>query len=447
MADRREYNSITKYALTAVCEQPMHIGSALGDAESVLVHPVDDIPFVQATSLAGVFRAASLRRNGKEDTELLFGTGVQQSGSAVYFSDGIFEGKKIPLELRPHVEIDRRSQSAGAVDRKGSERSAGQKFETEYIGAGAKFSFSIYLYSDENREKLEAVLADIHTGNIAFGGKKSSGCGAIHFEKIGRRIFNMTNQEDRKLWADEDSLPDSVYQDILSELPKSADAADAYEIVVEGKTENAIMVKSIAVSEFGAEAPDAENIKNAKQEYIVPGSSIRGTIRSQMEKIAAYLHCGSIIEESFGSQEQAGNLWFYDAVVGTVEEQNESKNALSHRIHIDKFTGGVMHGGKFSERNAHGHLSLKIVIRDQNQPDATCGLLLFALRDLAIQTMNLGGGYSVGKGMILVDQIRVTDWKNQKNAVLSILSEPVDQIQDEQGLIAACMSAVSGRRA
>jgi CRISPR/Cas system CSM-associated protein Csm3 (group 7 of RAMP superfamily) len=427
MTDRREYHSVTKYAVTAVCEQPMHIGSAIGDADTVLVHPVDDVPFVQATSIAGVFRAASLRRNGKTDTDLLFGTSAEQSGSAVYFSDGIFEGEKFPLELRPHVSIDRESQSVKAVDRKGSDKSAGQKFETEYIGAGARFSFSIYLYSDENREKLEAVLADIHTGNIAFGGRKSSGCGAIHFEKLGRKIFDLTEKADRKLWADEDILPDSAYQDILSALPDGSDMADAYEIVVEGKTEGAIMVKSIAVpmadkeKKDTQEVPDAENIKNAKQEYIVPGSSIRGAIRSQMEKIASYLGCETVIEESFGSQGHVGN-------------------------HIDKFTGGVIHGGKFSERNAHGHLSLRIVIRDQNKPDATCGLLLFALRDLAIQTMSLGGGYNVGKGMILVDQIRVIDRKKDREAVLSISSEPGKQIQDTQGLIASCMTAVSERR-
>lgn len=446
MAGRRNYNSITKYALTAVCEQPMHIGSALGETETVLVHPVDDIPFVQATGLAGVFRSVSLRRNGKKETDQLFGTGADQNGSAVYFSDGIFEGKKILLELRPHVAIDRESQTAGAVDRKGTARSAGQKFETEYIGAGAQFSFFIYLYSDEKRDELEAVLADINTGNIAFGGKKSSGCGAIHFTKLGRKIFDMTDKEDRRLWADEDSLPESAYQDILSALQDGVDVGDAYEIVVEGKTEGAIMVKSIAVSEFGADAPDAENIKNAKQEYIVPGSSIRGTIRSQMEKIASYLKCESVIEESFGSQECAGNLWFYDTVIGDEKEQSVSKTALSHRIHIDKFTGGVMHGGKFSERNAHGHLSMKIVIRDQNKPDATCGLLLFALRDLAIHTISLGGGYNVGKGMILVDKIRVIDQKNAREAVLSISSEPGKQIKDDYGLIASCMAAVSERR-
>jgi CRISPR/Cas system CSM-associated protein Csm3 (group 7 of RAMP superfamily) len=446
MAGRQEYNSITKYAVTAVCEQPMHIGSALGEAETVLVHPVDDIPFVQATGLAGVFRSASLRRNGKEDTDILFGSGTEQSGSKVYFSDGIFEGKKFVLELRPHVAIDRESQSARAVERKGSNQSAGQKFESEYIGAGARFSFSIYLYGDEKREELEAVLADVHTGNVAFGGRKSSGCGAIHFEKLRRKIFDMTDKEDRKLWADEDTLPESAYKDILSGLPDGVDAADAYEIVVEGKTEGAIMVRSIAVSEFGKDAPDTENIKNAKKEYIVPGSSIRGTIKSQMERIAAYLGCEPVIVESFGSQKLAGNLWFYDAVIGDEEEQRAAEKSLSHRIHIDKFTGGVMHGGKFSERNAHGHLSLKIVIRDQNEPDATCGLLLFALRDLAIQMMSLGGGYNVGKGMILVDRIRVIDCKNSKKAVLSISSESENQIQDEQGLIATCMAAVSKRR-
>ena len=51
-----KYNEIIKYEVIAVCTQPLHVGSAVGDKEEVLIHPVDDIPFIQATSIAGVFR-------------------------------------------------------------------------------------------------------------------------------------------------------------------------------------------------------------------------------------------------------------------------------------------------------------------------------------------------------------------------------------------------------
>ena len=56
MAVNFKYDKIIKYEAVAVCTQPLHIGSAVGDKEEVLIHPVDDIPFIQATSIAGVFR-------------------------------------------------------------------------------------------------------------------------------------------------------------------------------------------------------------------------------------------------------------------------------------------------------------------------------------------------------------------------------------------------------
>lgn len=56
MAAVMKYQKIIKYLVTAVCAQPLHIGSASGEKEEVLVHPTDDRPFIQASSLAGVLR-------------------------------------------------------------------------------------------------------------------------------------------------------------------------------------------------------------------------------------------------------------------------------------------------------------------------------------------------------------------------------------------------------
>lgn len=121
-----------------------------------------------------------------------------------------------------------------------------------------------------------------------------------------------------------------------------------------------------------------------------------------MELISKRLNNDSVIENAFGNKEKTGNLLFYDTIVGDREEND--KMPLSHRIHIDKFTGGVMQGGLFSEKNVAGELTIHIAIRDKNDPSQTCGLLLMALRDLAIGVMNIGGGYNVGKGIIDVDK-------------------------------------------
>lgn len=98
-----------------------------------------------------------------------------------------------------------------------------------------------------------------------------------------------------------------------------------------------------------------------------------------------------------------------------------------------------MHGGLFNEKNVSGDMQLHIMIQDRNNPDGTCGLLLMALRDMAVGVMSVGSGYSVGKGIIHVDQIIICDHVKQNKAVIKFES---GSIADESGIIARCMSAV-----
>ena len=62
------------------------------------------------------------------------------------------------------------------------------------------------------------------------------------------------------------------------------------------------------MSKFNGEQLNSENIKNGKMEYIIPGSSMKGAVRSQAEKIAFYLgkqydwNPEIVIENAFGSK-------------------------------------------------------------------------------------------------------------------------------------------------
>ena len=71
------------------------------------------------------------------------------------------------------------------------------------------------------------------------------------------------------------------YKDITNGIAKECWLKNAYDIEVDAKTEGALLVKSIAVSGVGEGVPDSENIKNGKEDYIVPGSSFRGAVRAR----------------------------------------------------------------------------------------------------------------------------------------------------------------------
>ncbi len=450
------FRKITKYLVTAACTRPLHIGSAMGDKEEVLIHPVDDVPFIQAASIAGVFRGYYAACHSEKETDALFGArrsaggeNAAENGSRVRLSDGRFCGDSPLLELRPRVSINPETGSCEASTIKGTGKKAGHKFNMEYIGAGARFEFAVYLYDDERQDALEEILSAIHREQVQFGGQKSNGCGYMSLASVKKKTFDMTLASDRRLWAAEDELEAKEYEEILAEIEakETADRTGAYEIIVKGCTEGNLLVKSIAVPDCGEDAPDCMNLRNAAGDYIVPGSSLKGAVRNQMEKIAGYLGREEIIRDTFGytgaspKDSKAGNIVFHDTVVGSRMENDMAE--LSHRIHIDKFTGGVMDGGLFHEKNVSGDMDISISIKNRNHPERTCGLLLMALRDLAIGVMNLGSGYNVGKGIIDVSEIIVKDTGNRQEAVIRFKGNEGAGfgITGEKTIISQCMKA------
>ena len=113
-----EYDTIVKYQVTAICKEPLHIGSAVGDGSEVLVHPVDEMPFVQASSIAGTFRSYYLKAYGEEEANELFGSpeikeNGLSAGSKIRFTDASFlQNQGVQLELRPRVKIDAETGTA-----------------------------------------------------------------------------------------------------------------------------------------------------------------------------------------------------------------------------------------------------------------------------------------------------------------------------------------------
>ena len=420
------FDKIVKYTINSVCESNLHIGSSVGGKEEVLVHPVTGVPFIQASSIAGVFRRNY--ENLYNDSDRLFGARSMNANSTasefesrVKFTDGIFDNNSLKLEIRPHVRIDKVS---GTVMQ---ERGSGQKLEMEYVGQGSKFTMEVYLYIESKdktayEKSIESILSLMCKGEITFGAKKSSGSGKVIPDTIYKKVFDMTNEADRKEWNRDDEKDSSkelnngevIYSNTENKIDSVNESNVAYTIKISGKTEGAIMVKGIAVSEFGKGAPDCENIKNAKKENIIPGTSIRGAIRAQMEKISGYIGKKMIIKSAFGNNEgtrKIGNLVFSDVKIDN--EEYKKNEIIRHRIHIDKFTGGVIASELFAEKNTCGKLSIEIKIMngitDKAETDATLGLLLLALRDLTVKNMSFGGGYSVGKGFIDVDEITISD--------------------------------------
>lgn len=450
------YSQVYKYIIRAECQQPLHVGSAMGsqyDAE-VLTHPIDDRPFIQATSLAGVFRDYYTQVCGKDSAQELFGKAVgdenESSKSKIQFTDGIFDKDTIQIELRSRIKINNETGTVQNNVTKESEKNSGQKFEMEYIGAGAKLEFTVYLYDvrKEFEKQFYECLAGIQSGNIQVGGQKSNGCGCLKLNQVLYKKFNLKKDTDRNQWFDEDDLKNDEYEmlDLKKDLPKP-EKKDAYDIHVSAKTDGELLIKAMAVLSEDSEAdtPDAKNMQNAEKEYIIPATSLKGALRNRMELIASYKNIDKkIIDQIFGKassdveEGNVGNICFYDTVVGKKEENDANK--LRIRIHIDKFTGGVMNGALFSEQCVAGDVEFHIRILDREKQEQTakqtCALVALALRDMANGQVTLGSGYSIGRGFFDVQKIKITD-RNSKTCSIDFKQK---SIQDQNEILSSCLA-------
>ena len=363
------YSLVERFEIDVECVSPLHIGSAEGKSENVLIHPIKRTPFVQATGIAGVFRTFYEKQFGLDETKALFGdfeVGDELNGSLIKFSDGFFDKKTVKFELRPRLKINEETGTCSESKTSGGGTKSGHKFEMEHVGAGSKFNFSVHIFAEKSyKEHFIECLEAMNAGALQFGGQKSNGNGNISICKVLYHKYDMRKVEDRHEWINENPLSDKDKITLNKEgcLDK-ASAALAYTVKVKGKTEGGILVRAIAVTDDKEDAPDAVNIRNAKKEYIIPASSVKGSVRSRMEMIAKRKNLTGVIDNAFGKvgeenrQGVIGNLRFKDAVIGDTEKNDLMPN--NYRIKIDKFTGGVMDKALFSERDAYGTVNLEI---------------------------------------------------------------------------------------
>ena len=448
MSDKAKYRYVVKYRVLLKCITPMHIGSGDNVNGEILIHSVTGLPFVQGTSLAGIFSEYVSSENGEVVQAYLFGDAanedINKRKSKVIFSDAQFVAGTVLLEERTRVKINGASGSVDGAVVTGQEIVSGQLLKTEYITSGAELFFEIHMLLPEigtSTAIIEKCLKSMGQGRILIGGQLSNGCGQTAIKKIEKAEYDLTKEKERTAWR-EDSQ--EGLHDITDEITsKAGDVVQGvYEVLVDAEFDKSVLVKGTYVKpdlivkgrkEDTSRLPDAMNITNGNGDYILPGSSIKGTLRSRIESIAGYLQLGKDLIEDFF--EGKPRIYFEDAII------SESSARSVTRIHINKFTGGVMNGAKFEEMVVDGNCRLRIRIEKNDGSEgakAMCALLLLAIRDLAIGAVNFGSGASIGRGFAAVNAIVV---REDGNTMARIIPKDAE-IQGGKGFVQDCMKTL-----
>lgn len=479
MSDRTIFNYVDVYRITAVCETPLHIGSAEGDPGEILIHPVTHEAFIQATGLAGSFREYVKNIYGEKICKQWFGSGNAEAGSGkgnedgrsrIVFTDGIFQKDNFKMELRTRVSLNNETGTTALADVKGTGTTSGQLLETEYISRSSQVCFEIYEYYKDTEEQriLRNCLAALDRGDILIGGQLSNGCGQLKLQKVDYLSCNMATAKGRKDWISLNSVDwtagNADWKDILGEIHQiQAAAFSAYDLYMAVTFDRSVLVKGDSVdenliSEYTKQlindenrAPDVMQVMDGNRKFIIPGSSLKGVFRNRIEMIASYKKLKKeLMDLAF---ENRSKLFFYDTLL-------ENDMNIIVRNHIDKFTGSVMGTGLFKEAvnggNAIFHIRLMKAADTADQNSGTSkdsdsiscwneaavkqlmALLLLTMRDCAIGAVNVGSGFSIGRGFMTVHKILA----EENGKTLAVIYPEENQIEDSSGFISECLQSI-----
>lgn len=368
---RATFSRAIRYLVDVVCESPLRTGSSAKDTQSILLD-AQGHPFLQGTSLAGAFRS------WKEDADLF---SDNDRRSSLMFSDLRMEN--VEPVYRPRLRINGRTGTAAS----------GQKYDVAAIPSGTRGSFQMVWTGDDDParicEKIEAYLSALGSGEIILGALKANGFGRLHVSAV-RRIYDMTNPADLEAWLLGSNVPDAEPVRLIKRVQRDV-------LFTVSATVPGILIKA-AGSNRGQGGAHAVQLRESGR-AIVPGSSLKGVIRSQASRICPFFgYRIADLEQLFGHENRAnvggtaGVVRFSDGLL------TDDKTIHVPRIRINRLTGGVMSKGLFAEESLSARLQFDIRIPADRK--AGCALMLYALRDLGLGLYELGSGSAVGRGRL-----------------------------------------------
>lgn len=418
------YTYAVRYEVKATCRTPLRTGGTDGDPQMIL-ESWDGTALLQGSSLAGTLRSW-LESADACMAETLFG--CQKRAGHLLVSDGVFD-RTAERCTRPRLRIN---GATGTADN-------GGKFDVAHMGAGSRFQFSMtWLGSGACRQELAAVermLAALNSGEIRLGAQKSNGFGRVDMN-VCKRAFDLMDPADRAAWLADDWRGEPLA------LPEVTDT-QRVTFLLSGQADSLLVKAGAPVQKQGSGSSYIPNLTEGGR-AILPGSSVKGAVRARAEMIAKTLDLPQQMTEDLfgrmsadGDNGKAGRIFFEDGRLSGEKRQQIS------RIRINRFTGGVIRNGLFTEEPLNCGVELRITAPDE---PAACGLLLYALRDLGLGLYNLGSGGSIGRGYLSVREIKAV-MPGGGEARLLFDEERCCTAEDPQGIFRMWLDKLGGERA
>lgn len=426
---------------------PLSVGS--GDknikTDALVATDVNGLPYIPATSIAGVVRSMI----GEDNAKNFFGkqskNESENRGSEIIFTEAKIlnsKGEAVDgltvdawkdellkeyneLPIRQHVRIT----NYGVAD-----ASKAGKFDEQVVYAGTRFCFELEMVSDgENYKYFEDVINQFNRKTFRLGSGTRCGFGQIEVISLQTRVLDLRKDEELSLYLDKTSKLDNNWlgwQDNGKQTCTEEDNWTEYKLTLQPED------FFLFGSGFGDQDADMTSVKEKKvlwngingqlseDAVLIPATSVKGALSHRVayhwnrlngifaEKLTTQTERESVVgsknkavqilfgyEDQTNKIQQRGNLLFSDII-----EDNKAEEKILNHVAIDRFTGGAINGALFSEKATYGKgqtYTLTILAKNDVLESETTikEALENALLDISKGMLPLGGGVNRGNGI------------------------------------------------
>lgn len=385
---------VKEYKINLVNLTPLKIGNGKDELD-LLIDKNTQKPIILGSSIAGAVKNYLVDLNLKDDVNKYLGKEDESDKdreSKIYIADAY--GNEFKLSTRTGIK---RSYKYGTSEDK-------KKYDIDFIDSDTEFELNFKLFSKDKNE-LEAednlmknVVEGFKSGNLRLGANKMSGFGKFDVKKVQVRELDLKQRKDLISYI----MNDKEYTTLKLDKFKDIGNKGYIEFDFEGSIVDSMIVKQYLMDEKEA---DCINMINSKEESIIPGTTIKGLFREYNTKILNTLDLEDklfLIEDIYGTDPNRktqthtiGKVLTSDVVI------KNPKYCVYNRIKVDRFTGGVMTGGKFDEERVQGDLNFRVSLKKLEENNkAAVGLILLTFRDLGLSKLTIGSSSSIGAGRI-----------------------------------------------
>jgi CRISPR-associated RAMP protein (TIGR02581 family) len=380
------------------------------------------------------------------------------SASKLWIHDACLNGSAKPA-IRDGTGIDRETKSSARATR--------AKYEFEVLPKGAEFSFQLELrgdLSEENETILAAVLSEWTHGRCYLGGNLARGTGNMRLEELKAYTLDLSSPEKLITFLKADDTVNVAIEEeewLERQVEKAKNqiktyATDTYLYNSFARIEFTLRVTGeFVINDIVSATREGFNFCPAMEEgeFLLPGSSLRGVLRSHAEKIARTLatlncaqrdeflmrcpacnphadkkaplsSCNSLLREYrkkdqitpdvdvkeeqlclacqlFGSSYRGSRLYISDGHL-----TNAPQLKIMDFLAIDRFTGGGKEGAKFNALILW-QPAFKVSMFLENPKEWELGWLMLVLKDMRDGLLPVGFGQNKGFGNVELKEARI----------------------------------------